>query len=262
MRCRSGCATTAIRELPGSGRPSLRLGAPALLRRACALDHLPLATALASEATAFREILAGPEDAAVGWLLDRIAALAGTETDAVAATARRRTALTAEIAKRRRDSQVPDLLDRLWGAPALTMAGAASALGVTPRAARLAIAALTGAGILRGVPAWHETLEDPRDPGRAGRPHPRAWLAADRSPSPSAGKRMRRPAKLGEPPPGAQMRWQPIETAPVNGRRVLVWAGRPVMASHGRIGGSGSPVWHDGRRILQPSHWLPLTAPA
>jgi hypothetical protein len=239
MRCRSGCATTAIRELPGSGRPSLRLGAPALLRRACALDHLPLATALASEATAFREILAGPGDAAVGWLLDRIAALAGTETDAVAATARRRTALTAELAKRRRDSWVPDLLDRLWRA-----------------------LALTGAGILRGVPAWHETLEDPRDPGRAGRPHPRAWLAVDRSPSPSAGKRMRRPAKLGEPPPGARMRWQPIETAPVNGRRVLVWAGRSVMASHGRIGGSGSPVWHDGRRILQPSHWLPLAAPA
>jgi hypothetical protein len=57
------------------------------------------------------------------------------------------------------------------------------------------------------------------------------------------------------------MRWRPIETAPLTGRRLLVWAGRPVMASHGRIGGHDTPVWHDGRRILQPSHWLPIAAP-
>ena len=169
-----------------------RLGAAALLRRACALDHvhLPLAVGLAGDATAFREILAGPEDDAVGWLLVRIAALAEAETDAVAVTVRRQAAVTAAIGHRRRDSRVPDLLDRLWREPALTVAGAASALGVTPRAARLAIAALTRAGILRGVPAWHETLEDPRDPGSARQPHPRAWLAVDRNgPTPADGKR-------------------------------------------------------------------------
>jgi len=238
-----------------------RLGASALLRRACALDHvhLPLAVGLASDATAFREILAGPEDAAVGWLLARIAALAEAEIDALAATARRQAALTAAIGNRRRDSRVPDLLDRLWREPALTVAGAAAALGVTPRAARLALAALTEAGILRGVPAWHETLEDP---GSARQPHPRAWLVVDRSPAPAPGKRRRRAAGQGEPPPGAPMRWRPIETAPRNGRRVLVWAGRPVMASHRRIAGHDTPAWHDGRRILHPSHWLPITAPA
>jgi hypothetical protein len=42
--------------------------------------------------TIFREILAGPEDPAVGWLLDRIATLA------------------AAVGKRRKDSRVPDLL--------------------------------------------------------------------------------------------------------------------------------------------------------
>ena len=260
------------RRLRDYGRPGVagfwpsvaRLGAPALLRRACALDHvhLPLAAGLASDATAFREILAGPEDAAVGWLLDRIAALAGAEIDALAATARQQAALTAAIGNRRRDSRVPDLLDRLWREPALTVAGAAAALGVTPRAARLAIAALTGIGILRGVPAWHETLEDPGDSGGAGPPHPRAWLAVDRSPAPPPGKRPRRAAGQGEPPPGAPMRWRPIETAPLNGKRVLVWAGRPVMASHGRIGGHDTPVWHAERRILRPSHWLPIAAPA
>lgn len=241
-----------------------RLGASTLLRRACALDHvhLPLAVGFASDATAFREILAGPEDDAVGWLLVRIAALAETETDAVAATTRRQAALTAAIGNRRRDSRVPDLLDRLWREPALTVAGATSALGVTPRAARLAIAALTRAGILRGVPAWHETLEDPSDPGSARQPHPRAWLAVDRSPAPAAGKRRRRAAGQGEPPSGAPMCWQPIETAPRNGRRVLVWAGHPVMASYGRIAGHDTPAWHDGRRILRPSHWLPIAPPS
>ncbi|WP_157599428.1 hypothetical protein [Skermanella aerolata] len=241
-----------------------RLGAAALLRRACTLDHvhLPLAVGFASDATAFREILAGPEDDAVGWLLVRIAALAETETDAVAATARRQAALTAAIGNRRRDSRVPDLLDRLWREPAVTVAGAASALGVTSRAARLTIAALTGAGILRGVPAWHETLEDPSDPGSAKQPHPRAWLVVDRSPPPANGKHRRRAAGQGEPPPGTPMRWRPIETAPRNGRRVLVWAGRSVMASHGRIGGLDAPAWHDGRRILRPSHWLPITPPS
>jgi hypothetical protein len=65
--------------------------------------------------------------------------------------------------------------------------------------------------------------------------------------------------------------WLPIETAPRDGRRVLVWRGnRPELAHFGFVPyrePRGEKCWHDGKNPLEettgypPRFWFPLTAP-
>lgn len=59
--------------------------------------------------------------------------------------------------------------------------------------------------------------------------------------------------------------WQPIETAPRDGTRMLLWVrGHLVMlgswAGHGAY--SGAAFWSNNVPIVpQPTHWLPLPQP-
>jgi hypothetical protein len=71
----------------------------------------------------------------------------------------------------------------------------------------------------------------------------------------------------------AMMEWQAIETAPRDGRRVLLW-----LPERGPAWGywgmppqdvvKSEPCWHDGEHAFShpwgwrpPSHWLPLVPP-
>jgi hypothetical protein len=232
-----------------------RLAAPALLRRACGLDHahLPLAAALATAPAVFRVLLAGPEDEAVGWLLARIANQAGTELDVLAANTRRDAARRESLAGHRRDAGALALLDHLWRDPVLTVRGTATRLAVSERAARNALAVLLDAGILRAIPAWPDG-----DAGTQAASRPLAYKVTGHAAAPARpAVHRRRPA---EPPAGTPMLWQPIATAPRDGKRCLVWAGRPEFAACGPAG-ADAPVWRQGRRALQPTHWLPVVPP-
>lgn len=64
--------------------------------------------------------------------------------------------------------------------------------------------------------------------------------------------------------------WRPIETAPRNGTRVLVWRPRESddHVAHAGVdhwrddnAGGGSGSWYRSRRYQQPTHWMPLPAP-
>ena len=64
-------------------------------------------------------------------------------------------------------------------------------------------------------------------------------------------------------------KWQPIETAPKDGTKVLVW--RPSIGTHYEepkelIAHADVDVWVEGnwwrsRCNQQPTHWMPLPAP-
>lgn len=58
-----------------------------------------------------------------------------------------------------------------------------------------------------------------------------------------------------------QNEWQPIETAPKDGTRVLVWRKHEAGYSQAsRLGvdyyKNGS--WWGSRRLMPPTHWMPL----
>jgi hypothetical protein len=59
------------------------------------------------------------------------------------------------------------------------------------------------------------------------------------------------------------MEWQPIETAPNDGTRVLVWLTRSPARSGRPQVVMGAP-WHDGKQawwIDCATHWMPLPEP-
>ncbi|MBP2300884.1 hypothetical protein [Azospirillum picis] len=234
-----------------------RLAAPALLRRACGLTQaeLPLVASLAASPAPFRAMLVAAEEEAVGWLLGQVSRQAEAELQRLAELERRAAAHRAALRGRRRDAGVWALLDQLEEEPALTVRQAARRLGCSERAARTTLALLAEAGILRPLPAWRDVEETPRRTVR-----PLVWLAADIMPVlPAVAKpARRRTTALREP--GAAMHWQPIAGAPQDGKRCLVWAGRPAWAAYvAQADGGGQ--WREGRRVLQPTHWLPLAPP-
>lgn len=64
--------------------------------------------------------------------------------------------------------------------------------------------------------------------------------------------------------------WQPIETAPKDGTKVLAWAdnpcwSEPAIAFWGRSNPLNMAEWLGGhcsiRHIDQPTHWMPLPPP-
>jgi hypothetical protein len=60
------------------------------------------------------------------------------------------------------------------------------------------------------------------------------------------------------------MDWQPIETAPKDGKLVLVYAGFIGIASYYNWLGNGWQWCDDGEGLPydpQPTHWMPLPAP-
>lgn len=56
--------------------------------------------------------------------------------------------------------------------------------------------------------------------------------------------------------------WQPIETAPRDGSRVLVWYGFALTARWRSSGKCPNPFWgwHSGENWVEPTHWMPLPA--
>lgn len=63
----------------------------------------------------------------------------------------------------------------------------------------------------------------------------------------------------------AQQKWQPIETAPMDGTHVLTWNGRWIAVSYWSAKDFyNAPAWHDTRsdvnHIDHPTHWMPLPA--
>ncbi|CAB4199921.1 Domain of unknown function DUF551 [uncultured Caudovirales phage] len=69
----------------------------------------------------------------------------------------------------------------------------------------------------------------------------------------------------------ALTKWQPIETAPRDGTRVLIgWAGCYPSRNHVRIARFAVPVGYKNRgwtdddnegRCITPTHWMPLPKP-
>ena len=58
------------------------------------------------------------------------------------------------------------------------------------------------------------------------------------------------------------MQWKPIETAPKDGTRILVYApdiDRVLIAAFQTISGKGA--WVGWREALQPTHWMALPNP-
>jgi hypothetical protein len=56
--------------------------------------------------------------------------------------------------------------------------------------------------------------------------------------------------------------WQPIETAPTDGTRVMLCAGRwHYLAGVQWEDDDGRPVWFGGDVVVDdPTHWMPLPA--
>lgn len=238
-----------------------RLAAPALLRRACGLTQaeLPLVVSVADTPALFRRMLVAPEEEAVGWLLDRAASQAKAELDRLDALEGRAAARRAVLQGRRRDAGAWTLLERLEEEPAFTLRQAALRLGCSERATRNSLNLMSEAGILRPLPAWQEGESRSRQVAR-----PLVWLAADtvldrtKATKPPARRVQRR---KDMEPPGTAMHWQPIATAPQDGKRCLVWVGRPAFAAFASPKPGAPPVWCDRARVLQPTHWLPLAPP-
>ena len=61
---------------------------------------------------------------------------------------------------------------------------------------------------------------------------------------------------------GVMPQWQPIETAPKDGTRVLVWRRDEDGYTHRRVGVDHFNVeigkWWRSRRDMYPTHWMPL----
>lgn len=59
------------------------------------------------------------------------------------------------------------------------------------------------------------------------------------------------------------MEWRPIESAPKDGTRVLVWRRREQGYDHVRMGVDWckNGVWQKSRRDMHPTHWMPLPPP-
>jgi hypothetical protein len=58
------------------------------------------------------------------------------------------------------------------------------------------------------------------------------------------------------------MEWQPIETAPRDGKRVLVWHRHWYAPSTGQwYGDWWGLVYAVGPFASQPTHWMPLPSP-
>lgn len=241
----------------------VRLGAPSLLRRACGLlqAELPLVVSLAASPALFRAMLTARDEMAVGWLLDRVAQQAESELERLDILEQRAVARRATLRGRRRDAGAWALVERLEEEPALTLGHAARQLGCSARATRTTLNLMTAAGILRPQPAWRESAE-----GQPRVVRPLVWLAADTvlerpTPIKQPPRRVQRRKDQAVPPPGTAMHWQPIATAPIDGKRCLVWAGRPALAAFASPAPGAPPVWREGRRVLQPTHWLPLAPP-
>ena len=77
-----------------------------------------------------------------------------------------------------------------------------------------------------------------------------------------------------EPPEGGKLlEWQPIETAPKDGTRLILLRGKGVVCGYwndDKYIQKSQPYWsHDQERIWgvrdaktnQPTHWMPLPAP-
>lgn len=241
-----------------------RLGAPTLLRRACSLTHadLPLVISWAKAPALFRATLTAPADEALPWLLDRSAEQAEAELDRLAALDRRATARRAALRGWRRDAGGWRLLERLETDPALTIRETVQRLGCSERTARITLNALSGVGVLRPLPAWcDDPHESHQQESARTTPRPLVWLATESPPERSQSQKPTRHRGAAMPPPGTAMRWQPIATAPRDGRRCLVWVGRPALARFVSDRTDAPPGWREGRRSLTPTHWLPVAPP-
>jgi len=52
--------------------------------------------------------------------------------------------------------------------------------------------------------------------------------------------------------------WQPIETAPKDGSRFLFFNGEWMACGHYHLGQYFAADSGNGRRLLDPTHWMPL----
>lgn len=59
------------------------------------------------------------------------------------------------------------------------------------------------------------------------------------------------------------MKWQPIETAPRDGTRVLIYNGEDVLEARYCFGCWQDPVYSEwmGDVAGKPTHWMPLPEP-
>jgi len=92
-----------------------------------------------------------------------------------------------------------------------------------------------------------------------------AMLRADERPFPSVHRELIRALLSGPPEPSVEdVAWQPIESAPTDGRNVLVFC--PRASDHGykriRLTWRKDGKWQGANNTLwPPTHWRPLPAP-
>lgn len=59
---------------------------------------------------------------------------------------------------------------------------------------------------------------------------------------------------MPEPPRTDQPDWRPIETAPRDGTRIMVWDGKHLLLR-------ADDLLHNPMFLKNPTHWLPLPPP-
>lgn len=133
--------------------PSARLLAALVAERCCRLSGLwlPLSVSLWTDRTAAGLAARGSADGWLLWLADMVAETARRERQRAYALEQASQSWNRRIGIRRRNSRLPEVLDRLFEEPAFTVRRIQRNLGTTFRGAQLIVDELIEAGIVREV---------------------------------------------------------------------------------------------------------------
>lgn len=140
-------------RLPNWAVPTARLLAAQAVARCCRLPALwlPLSVSLWTDRTAAAIAARGRDEEWLTWLADMVAETARRERQRVYSLDQAAESWRRRVGTRRRNSRLPEVLDRLFEEPAFTVRRIQRTLGTTFRGAQLIVDELIEAGIAREV---------------------------------------------------------------------------------------------------------------
>ncbi|AWK88871.1 hypothetical protein [Azospirillum thermophilum] len=140
-------------RLPSWAVPTARLLAAQAVARCCRLPALwlPLSVSLWTDRTAAAIAARGRDEEWLAWLADMVAETARRERQRVYSLDQAAESWRRRVGTRRRNSRLPEVLDRLFEEPAFTVRRIQRTLGTTFRGAQLIVDDLIEAGIAREV---------------------------------------------------------------------------------------------------------------